>query len=57
MKGLSPSPMMTQKNKLANLNNLLMLLPVHGSPAELRGLQTVVEIPLAFGIGKEEDLH
>lgn len=33
-----------------------MLLPVHGGPGELGRLEAVVEVPLAFGIGEEEDL-
>jgi hypothetical protein len=33
-----------------------MLLPVHGSPGKLRRLQSVVEIPLAFRISKQENL-
>ena len=37
--------------------NLLMLLPIHGCPCKFRWLQTVVEVSLAFWIGKEEDLN
>ncbi|KAM1018879.1 hypothetical protein ACFX14_040347 [Malus domestica] len=35
---------------------LLVLLPVHSGPGELGRLEAVVEVPLAFGIGEEEDL-
>jgi len=33
-----------------------MLLPVHGCPGELRRLQFVMEVPLTFGICKQENL-
>lgn len=33
-----------------------MLLPVHGCPGKLRRLQSIVEIPLAFRISKQENL-
>lgn len=36
---------------------LLVLLTVHGGPGELGGLEAVVEVPLAFGVGEEEDLR
>ena len=34
-----------------------MLLPVHSSPAKLRRLKAVVEVPLTLGVSKKEDLH
>lgn len=37
--------------------NLLVLPPVHSSPAKLRWLESIVEIPLAFRVSKEEDLQ
>jgi hypothetical protein len=34
-----------------------VLFPVHGCPGKLGRLKAIVEIPLAFRVGKEENLH